>query len=503
MDYKHFFRLECICPIVFTVPASASEALHDNEVTDTNEVGKEQPNVIFILADDMGYGELSCFNVSTPAQTPNIDRIAQAGVKMTQAYAYPVSSPTRSCFLTGQFPQHVGVYRNFDGTTPGIGPFRHCFSEDMITEGYQTAWFGKWHQGWDIANHPANNGFERAYGFLGGMHDYYDSYEGDHYVGGPFAKHAWVFDQFKPVPKINYLTEELTDQFLHFLDNRDSNKPFFSYMAYNAPHTPLQAPEKYVMKYINKGFNPVLATRYAMVDVLDVQVGRILDKLKEMHIEKETLVIFMTDNGPESEKMSGGLRGIKMTVWEGGIRVPMVASLPGVIPAGTESDAICSVVDMASTFLALAKGKEDFSYGDGHSLIPFFKGKKGNVHDQLVFTINPSCPMGTIPQPEQCGLFAVRDGDWKLVCDKHHKVNALYNLKTDKAEQHDLSAEHPEIKARLLEYGRNFLQHSQPACGPITNQNTRKGGDLIKINKLLDTYKEYVKGYKFTWYDEM
>ena len=464
---------------------------------------QSKPNVIFILADDMGYGEVSCFNPSTPAQTPNIDRIAEAGVKMTQAYASPVSSPTRSCFLTGCFPQNVGVYGNYDGTAPGISPFRHCFSEDLVKEGYQTAWFGKWHQGWDVSNHPANNGFDRAFGFLGGMHDYYDAAEGDHYVGGPFAKHAWVFDQFKPVKEMNYLTEELTDQFLDFLEHADNSKPFFTYLAYNAPHTPLQAPEKYVMKYLKKGFNPVLATRYAMVDVLDVQVGRILDKLKEQKIEKETLVIFMTDNGPESEKMSGGLRGIKMTVWEGGIRVPLIASWPGVIPTKTENDAICSIADMASTFIGLAKGQEEYAYGDGQSLIPYFQGKEGNVHDQLVFTIHPNCPKDSLPKPEQFELFAVRDGDWKIVYDQKRKVDALYNLKTDLAEQHDLSAQHPEIKSRLWDYGREFLKKSKPASGPIAGYNSRKEGDRQKIKVLLDTYKDYVKDYKFTWYDEM
>ncbi len=494
MIEKKIFLAGCMFPAVFAL--SSCQSGNENKIC-------EQPNILFILADDMGYGELSSFNASTPVATPNIDRIAQAGVKMTQAYASPVSSPTRSCFLTGCFPQNVGVFGNHDGAHPGISPLRHCFAEELLAEGYQTAWFGKWHQGWDVSNHPANNGFERAFGFLGGMHDYYDPSEGDHYVGGPFAKHAWVFDQFTPVKEMSYFTEELTDQFLDFVDKADRSKPFFTYLAYNAPHTPLQCPEQYVKKYLEKGFNPVRATRLAMIEVLDIQVGRILDKLKAENLDENTLVVFMTDNGPESEDMSGGLRGKKMTVWEGGIRVPLVACLPNLIPAGVESDAICSIADMAATFIGLAKNQTDYSYGDGHSLIPYFNGKLGNVHDQLVFSIHLSGTLDSIPEPEKLDLCGVRDGDWKLVYDRKREVDALYNLKIDLSESTDLSEEYPEIKHRLWELGREFLHASKPACGKIVSRDTRKGGDKIKIDSLMNVYKEYVKDYKFTSYQNM
>ena len=435
-----------------------------------------RPNVLFILADDMGYGELSCFNPSTPVQTPNIDRIAQAGVKMTQAYAAPVSSPTRASFLTGRFAHNVGVYGNFDGTSPGIGPQRRCFAEEMQAEGYQTSWFGKWHQGWDLINHPANNGFDKAFGFLGGMHDYYDPAEGSHYSGGPFAKHAYVFDGFRQINDMDYLTIELTNQFIDYIDQIDPNKPFFTYLSYNAPHTPFQAPEEYVQKYISKGFDPVLATRYAMVDVLDVQVGRILDKLHAECLDENTLVIFMTDNGPESEKMSGGLRGTKMTVWEGGVRVPLVARLPGIIPAGIENDAICSIADMAATFICLATGQsyspdnqEDYLFGDGKSLMPYFMGKEGDVHDRLVFAIQLDGPVGSTPQAKKLGFFGVREGDWKLVVDKKRGIDALYNLKEDIAERYDLSEQYPQIKDSLYQHGSEDISKASPACGKIAS----------------------------------
>ena len=491
MKNKELLMMSCLVPTALALTSCGG-------VQNQNE----QPNILFILADDMGYGELSCFNPATPAPTPNIDRIAQAGIMMTQAYASPVSSPTRSSFLTGCFPATVGVYGNHDGANPGIGPERRCFAEVLEEENYKTAWFGKWHQGWDVSNHPANNGFDRAYGFLGGMHDYYDPCEGDHYVGGPFAKHAYIFDQFSPVKEMDYLTEELTDQFIDFVDDVDKNEPFFTYLAYNAPHTPFQAPEEYVQKYIAKGYDPVLATRYAMVEVLDVQVGRILDKLHSEGLDKNTLVVFMTDNGPESQKMSGGLRGVKMTVWEGGVRVPLVACLPGVIPAGIESDAICSIADMAATFIGLAKNEEEYNYGDGHSLIPYFKGKEGNVHDQLVFAIHLAGPLYETPDASKLDLFGVRDGDWKLVVDKKRKINALYNLKEDLAERNDLSEQYPQIKEQLYKLGNERLRSSAPACGKIAGRNTRVNGDRIKIDSLLNYYGNS-KGYKFTSYHDL
>lgn len=287
---------------------------------------------------------------------------------------------------------------------------------------------------------------------------------------------------------MEYLTEELTDQFLDFLEERDPSKPFCTYMAYNAPHTSLQAPESYVKRYLNQGHNPVLATRLAMIDVLDCQIGRILDALKSEDLNQNTLVVFMTDNGHESEQMSGGLRGTKMTVWEGGIRVPLVACLPGVIPEGTQSDAICSIVDMAATFIGVAHHQDSFKYGDGHSLMPYFKGEKGNVHDQLVFPIHLKGARNEVPTPEKLDLFGVRSEDWKLVVDVKRGIDALYNLKTDLEEKVDLSDVYPDMKVRLYQYGRDFLKNSLPVQGKINAFETRGVVNLVKMDSLNRKY---------------
>lgn len=468
--------LACISAAISPLGAMAQPKTHSENDT----------NIIFILVDDMGYGELSCYYPKTPTPTPNIDRLAQSGVMMTQAYAAPVSSPTRAAFLTGYHPQNVGVYGNWDGTAPGIGPMRESYTPKLKELGYTTAWFGKWHQGWDVSNHPLNNGFDQTYGFLGGMHDFYDPAEGDLYYGGPFSKNCYIFDGIKPVTEMKYLTEELTDQTVSFIeDQKNKTNPFYIYLAYNAPHTPFQAPDNATVKYLKKGYDAIEATRYAMMDVLDEQVGRVIDILEETNQRNNTLIIFMSDNGPETTLYSGDLRGKKMTAWEGGIRVPMIASLPGVIPQGTKSDAICSIVDMASTFFGTQSSDDNYKYGDGVNLMPYYKGiRSGNAHDTLVISINPHCKPYEIPKPENMQLLAVRMGDWKLVYDKPLNVNAIYNLKEDIGEQNDLSESHPDIKEEMWEYSRKFLRNAKPESGKIRGIDTRRNGDSIKYSDL-------------------
>ena len=449
--------------------------------------GQKSPNLVFILVDDMGYGELSCYNPSTIVATPNIDRLADSGVMMTQAYASPLSSPTRTSFLTGAFPQRSGVYENSDGVMPGIGPSRHCFVDELRDAGYTTVWFGKWHQGWDVSNHPLNNGFDKAYGFLGGMHDYFDPAEGDHYAGGPFARHSYIFDGIKPVKEMKYLTEELTDRAVDFIGSDHGGSPFFLYLPYNCPHTPYQAPDEVIVKYLKKGMEPVQAIRCAMMDVLDTQVGRVLDALEKNGLDKNTLVVFMSDNGAEQNRYNGGLRGVKNSAWEGGIRVPMIARWPGRIPAGHKSSSVCSIIDLASTFIGAAKGMDDFSYGDGVNLLPYYDGSRtDDAHTELVFSINLIGQPYLEPAPEHFGLFAVRSGDWKLVFDKKRGIDALYNLKDDVAEEHDLSDEFHQKKKELLEYGRKFLEDCPPCCSKIHNRNTRIDGDRLKIDSLIN-----------------
>ncbi len=481
-----------VAALLGALPASAEEGGAQKQVLSPVQPA-QRPNLILILVDDLGYGDLSCYPHDHGVSTPNLDQLAASGVRMTQAYATPVCSPTRASLLTGRFPQHVGVYGNYDGAHPGVGPLRDSFPPLLQQAGYRCAWFGKWHQGWDVANHPLNNGFDVAYGFLGGMHDYYDAAKGDHYIGGPFAPHAYVFDAFKPVRKMNYLTDELTDRAISFC-RETQQQPFFMYLAYNTPHTPYQAPDGLVLKHLKTGEEPVEAVYRAMIENLDASVGRLLAVLKETGLDRNTLVVFASDNGGVNEKYNGGLRGKKMTVWEGGIRVPLLATWPGVIPAGSVADSICCTPDVAATFMHLAGVDGKAAACDGVNLLPFWTGqRRGHAHDALVWSIHVRGSSGTQPTPDKLDLFAVRKGTWKVVRDREHKTDALYNLEQDPKEANDLSAQQPQQKAELVAYGAEFLKTCPPSCGLIANQDTRAQGDRLSMEELRRHCQELLK----------
>lgn len=443
------------------------------------------PNIIFILADDLGYGDVSCYNSSPIVLTPNIDRIAAEGVQMTQAYASPVSSPTRTSFLTGSFPARKGVYGNPEGTAPGIGPLRDSFTGHLKELGYNTAWVGKWHQGWDVSNYPANNGFDYTYGFLGGMHDYYLPEEGSHYNGGPYSKQAFVFDNFRPVKDMKYLTEELTDRAISFIRSQ-KQKPFYLYLAYNAPHTPLQAPENLIVKYLDKGVEPLAAVRFAMIDFMDTQIGRILEELDNKKLAENTIVVFMSDNGAEDEINNGGLRGKKMTMWEGGIRVPLVVRWPSRMKPSIQSNSICSIIDMGATFIGAASGNDNLCYGDGKNIVPYICGEKdGNVHDTLFFALQPRYKDSEGISAGCMNLLGVRLNEWKLVIDKGRNINALYNLQIDTSETTDLSEEYPDMKQKLFGMAEEFISSCPGSSSRQYMRDTRAVGDKAKRDSVI------------------
>jgi len=453
-----------------------------------------KPNMILIMTDDLGYGDLSCYPALYDVQTPNIDRLAESGVRMTQAYSGgPVCSPTRASLLTGKFPQRAGVYGNYDGATPGVGPFRDTFPPLLQQAGYRTAWFGKWHQGWDVSNHPLNNGFDVAFGYLGGMHDYFDSEKGDHYIGGPFATHSFVLNGFKPVREMDYFTTELNNRAMQFV-RETKDQPFFIYLAHSAPHTPIQAPDEAILKYLKPGGDPIAATRRAMIDVLDQSIGELMETLKQEGVLENTLVVFTSDNGAENQLYNGGMRGTKMTAWEGATHVPLIASWPSSLPTGETSSAICSTPDLTATFLALAEAETKSLDLDGVNLMPFWTGRQsGNAHDGLVWAVGAHGGAGTLPTPDNMDLLAVRLGDWKLSRDKKREIDALYNVKDDPGEQNDVSEHYPEKRAELMAYSAEFLKTCPPSCGPIANFNTRANGDRLMEDALRKRCNELIE----------
>jgi arylsulfatase A-like enzyme len=440
----------------------------------------KMPNIVYILADDLGYADLSCYG-QTHFSTPNIDKLAELGMKFTQHYAgCTVCAPSRSTLLTGQHTGHTPVRGNKEIQPEGQYPLpadEITMAEVLKEAGYATGAFGKWGLGYPGSEGDPNmQGFDEFFGHncqrLG--HNYY-----------PY--HLW-HNQEKVMLKGNegqatgeYAPEVIHKQALKFMeDNKD--KPFFMYYPSIIPHAELFAPEEYVAKYRGK-FSPEKAYEgaddgeyyknggygsqpeshaafAAMVDYLDMQVGEIVAKLKELGIYENTLIIFTSDNGPHQEggadpdffESNGPLQGYKRDLYEGGIRVPMIAVWEGKIKAGTVSDHPSAFWDVFPTVAEMTGIKTPDNI-DGISFLPTLLGKEQPKHDYLYWEFH-----------EKGGRKALRKGDWKLVrynvLDPEKITTELYNIPNDPGEANNLAAENPELVKELLELMKNARTES-------------------------------------------
>lgn len=424
---------------------------------------KKAPNVVFIIADDLGYGDLSCYG-QEKFQTPNIDRLALQGMRFTQCYSgTTVSAPSRSCLLTGLHSGHTPIRGNREVQPEGqmsLPEGLYSIFSVFKDAGYTTGAFGKWGLGapGEVGD-PNKQGVDDFFGYNCQLlaHNYY-------------ADHLWENDKRIEL-KDNYnggfgtYTQDLIqEKALKFLD-KNADKPFFLFLPYVLPHAELIVPEdsiiqKFRGKFPEKPFKGVdsgpafrkggycsqkepHATFAAMIYRLDVYVGQVVAKLKEMGVYDNTIIVFTSDNGPHMEggadpnffNSNGIFRGYKRDVYEGGIRVPFITVWPGVVRQG-QSDFMCSFWDMLPTFAQLTGNKVKNT--DGISLMPILTGKgKQKEHDYFYFEFQ-----------ELGGRQAVRKGDWKLIRLKASKgensVWELYNLAADPSEVHNVIKEYPE-----------------------------------------------------------
>ncbi|MCH8539355.1 MAG: sulfatase-like hydrolase/transferase [Opitutales bacterium] len=362
---------------------------------------KRGKNVILILADDLGFGDIGCFG-NTIVQTPNIDALAKTGVCLTQHYAEaPICAPSRAGLLTGRYHHRCGAV----DVASNRGYDRIALPERTIADyfkdhNYVTGMAGKWHNGQhDLAYHPRSRGFDEFVGFLNGGMDYWDwnlEQNGQHLAADG-----------------RYLTDVFTQAGEEFI-KKHRERPFFLYLAYNAPHRPMQAPAEVVQKYLaNKGLTPNVATLYAMVEILDSGIGRICDLLRRLMIDDDTIVLLTSDNGPllagDFLRYNGPFRGNKTDVLEGGIRVPAILRVPGFSTAGTEFSEMVSGVDWLPTLMELA-GVGSFSPHlplDGISIADALSGQTCSISRQRYWQFNRYEPV-----PRCNG--AMRDGPWKL-----------------------------------------------------------------------------------------
>ena len=415
---------------------------------------KNHPNVIVIMTDDLGYVDVG-FNGCEDIPTPNIDRIAQQGVKFTNGYTpYSVCSPSRAGFITGRYQQRFGYERNaqYRPNDPNMGlpKTEKTIPSILKPVGYTSGMIGKWHLGAHISNHPLNRGFDFFYGHLGGGHRYFpeeltieDSYS---ISDEPLSYKTWIMRDHQAEKTDEYLTDEFSNEAVKFVE-KNQKGPFFLYLAYNAPHGPLQATPKYLDRFedIKNEKRKIYA---AMVSAVDDGVGRILDQLKVLGIEDNTIVFFLSDNGgpePKNGSKNGPLREGKSSIYEGGNRVPFAMQWPTQIDPTVYEYPISSL-DILPTIAALTHAPLAADKPlDGVNIIPFLKGKKQGRPHQTLYV-----------RKFDDDLYSVRDGDLKLVTKKKNSVKELYNLQEDLGEENDLAAVFPEEVKRLDSLRQNW-----------------------------------------------
>jgi len=440
------------------------------------------PNIVYIYADDLGHGELGCYG-QQKIRTPHLDRMAREGMRFIRHYSgAPVCAPSRCMLMTGRHAGHAYIRGNYemggfqDEKEGGQMPLHenaYTLARMLKERGYSTGLVGKWGMGMTgTTGSPLMHGFDHYYGYLDQKqaHNHYPSHlwEDDRVV--PLSN-AWVdvhrkldpttatqadFARFKGT---DYAPQLMGDKAVDFIRS-NRGRPFFLYFAITLPHLSLQVPDSFLHAYDGmfpespyygaKGYASLqrpLSTYAAMISFLDAQVGRVLETLKANGLDGNTLVMFSSDNGstfdvggvqPDFFQGSGGLRGLKMDLYEGGIRVPFLARWPGRIPAGTVSDHVSTQYDMMATLSDITGRMVEGT--DGISLRPVLTGhpEQQRRHEFLYFEY-----------PEKGGQVAVRIGEWKGVRrDVRKNPNApweLYDLSTDPTEKTDLSAAHPEI----------------------------------------------------------
>jgi arylsulfatase A-like enzyme len=443
------------------------------------ETTATQPNVIIILADDLGYGDTGCYGQKR-IKTPNIDRMASQGVRFTDFYAgAPVCTPSRASLMTGCYPQRIGMAATPEPRRPGmanvlrsdsrygLNPDEVTIAELLKSRGYVSACVGKWHLGHLPPFLPTRQGF-------------------DSYFGVPYSndmkptvlmRNEQVIEQNVQQPT---LIERYTQEATSFI-RANRERPFFLYLAHNAPHTPLSASEKFRGRSRGGLYGD-------MVEGVDWSVGQVLATVKELGLDEKTCVVFTSDNGPWLNKGEDGgfatpLRAGKGKTYEGGVRVPCVMRWPGIIPQGSTCSEIAAIMDLMPTFVTLAGGSVPTDrIIDGRSIFALMTGQPGakSPHEALFYyQMNELQAVRSGEWKLKLSTTAFNDGAWQGFGDRDTTVpTALYNLETDIGEQKTVLREHPDVVKRLRALADEARQDLGDTRMGVVGKNVRKAGHL-------------------------
>ena len=425
--------------------------------TPIQKPANKQPNIVFILADDLGYGDLSCQG-GKDIHTPHIDELFKMGVHFTNFYANcTVSSPTRASLMTGRYPDLVGVpgvIRTHEEDSWGyLMPDAITLPEMLKKSGYQTAIIGKWHLGLASPNLPNEKGFDFFHGFLGDMMD-------DYWTHRRHDINYMRLNNMEIDPK-GHATDIFSDWAIDYISEKaDDNNPFFLYLAYNAPHFPIQPPVEWLEKVKNreKGIDEKRAKNVALIEHLDDNIGRVIEALKKSGRYENTVIIFSSDNGGHlpSAASNGNLRGGKQDMYEGGIKVPTCMVWEGKIKEGSTYDQLSLTMDFFPTICNIA-GITISHEIDGVDLLPDIFGRNRNVGDRLVYFMRREGGF-------YGGLcyYAVRKGKYKLVQNTPYEPFQLFNLEADPKEKFPLNKD--DVQFESLRYA--------------LSQHIRKSGEI-------------------------
>ncbi|MGJ8736246.1 sulfatase [Zobellia laminariae] len=444
-----------------------------------NGWAQDKPNIVFILSDDAGYADFG-FQGSKEFKTPELDKFAKNSVLFTQAYvSAAVCGPSRAGLLTGKYQQKFGFEENnvpglmskngITGDDMGLPLDQKIMADYLKEQGYKTAVFGKWHLGNADRFHPTKRGFDEFYGFRGGARSYMP-YGTENQLTRNEDRLERGFGEYEEYE--GYLTDGLADEAISFMERNQKN-PFFIYLAFNAVHTPMEAKEEDLAKV--QGLTGKRKTLAAMAIAMDKACGKVLNRIKELGLDKNTLIVFTNDNGGPSdanESSNNPLSGTKANHLEGGIRVPFLMSWPGKLKPNTVYGNPISTLDLLPTFITAAGGNVSNIKGlDGVNLIPFLtENTTEKPHETLYW------------KKEARG--AVRHNDWKLVRFPDRPAE-LYNIKEDISEVNDLAAEHPE---KVRELYKMLFNWELTLERPLWQLERRFEG---KAAERMDTYRKH------------
>jgi arylsulfatase A-like enzyme len=453
---------------VFPANAEGEAAKREllSTIADVASGDKRPPNIVLLLSDDLGYGDISLYG-SEKIPTPNIDALGKQGVRFSNAYVTAAScSPSRAGLMSGRYQQRFGFEFNTAGGAithrlhRGLDPSVVTLTDVLKQAGYVTGMFGKWHLGTQPQFHPQARGFDEFYGFLAGAHSFFPA-------KAPQPFHSTIMRDKSPLIEPEYLTDAIARETVKFI-GANQDKPFFAYVPFNAVHTPIEATKKYQDRFPDET-DQTKRDYYAMTSALDNAVGAIVAAIDKNGLSENTLVIFVNDNGGPiytGVQSNGPLKLGKLFLFEGGIRVPMVFKLPGKFKPDTVYDQPTSSPDLFPTICAAAgiKVPTDINL-DGVDLTPFVNGQStGAPHESLFWSNGPS--------------IAVRKGNWKLV--KSYDNTWLFDLANDIGESKNLANSKPEIVEQLEKaYQEWRSQMSKPAWPSKPNRRKVEVDGLV------------------------